>query len=146
MIFKYLCTDTVWRNKNYCFFFVQFLRVDLLVGTSLTSNNFFRCLEEMYNNEREIIWNMLPRSVQIQVVACCRSVIFSADLGTEKPENSNFEIQTWQTLSRTLLIFENLVKPEPEVCSKLEPELGCLSGPRQHYCYWENLFLLVWCI
>ena len=105
-----------------------------------------RCLEEMYNNEREIIWNMLPRSVQIQVVACCRSVIFSADLGTEKPENSNFEIQTWQTLSRTLLIFENLVKPEPEVCSKLEPELGCLSGPRQHYCYWENLFLLVWCI
>ena len=40
----------------------------------------------------------------------------------DKPENPNFRRETRQTRTRTLLKFENPIKPKPELCPKSEPE------------------------
>ena len=47
----------------------------------------------------------------------------SADSGPEKPENPNFENETRQTRTRTLVKMSNPTKPEPEVQTRGYPKV-----------------------
>ena len=50
------------------------------------------------------------------------SVCTSAGSGTQKPENPNFESETRQTRTRTLLRNENPIKPEPKIQTRGYPK------------------------